>query len=30
VQYVRASLDVIVQLKREGGRREVESVLVLS
>ncbi len=30
VQYVRASLDVIVQLKREGGRREVESVLLLS
>ncbi len=30
VQYVRASLDLIVQLKREGGRREVESLLVLS
>jgi type IV secretion system protein VirB11 len=30
VQYVRASLDLIVQLKREGGRREVESVLALT
>ncbi len=29
IQYVKSSLDVIVQLKRSGGRREVESVLVM-
>ncbi|MGH6785516.1 MAG: P-type DNA transfer ATPase VirB11 [Novosphingobium sp.] len=29
IQYVRASLDVIVQLKISGGRREVAEVLVM-
>ena len=29
IQYVKSSLDVIVQLRRAGGRRDVESVLVM-
>ena len=29
VQYVRSSLDVIVQLRRVGGKREIESVLII-
>ncbi len=29
VQYVRSSLDIIVQLRRSGGKRDIESVLVM-
>lgn len=29
VRYVKASIDIIVQLRRTGGRRDVESVLVV-
>lgn len=29
VQYVRSSLDLIVQLRRVGGKRDIESVLVI-